>query len=259
MTEHVTSLSSLDDPLIKDFISLKSSTLFKEDLILIESHKVILKAISSQVKILKILTSISLYQENISLFSDVEHIYCLPDDVINKVVGQSFHGGIMAICQRPAINNFIKDEPILVLNGVTSPENVGAMIRSAVGFNVKNILIDHKSCHPHVKRAIRVSMGNVFFCCIEKTSDLKKRLVELRNDGYDILSFANLEGSESLNTFQFKKKSCLIIGSEGHGIEESIFKISDHIIKIDMNNEVQHFNAACATSIFLYAFNNHNS
>jgi tRNA G18 (ribose-2'-O)-methylase SpoU len=254
-----TELNTLQDQQLKEFISLKSSHLFKNDKILIESHKVISKAITCKVKIHKILTSKSLYQENVELFNNANQIFCLPDKLINSIVGQSFHGGVMAICQRPKLNKLIPDQPILVLNGVTSPENVGAIIRSAVGFNIKNILLDSKSCHPHVKRAIRVSMGNVFFCHIETTDKLCQRLRQLQSENYKILSFANLEKSKSLNRFKFEKKSCLIIGSEGHGIEESIFKISDHIIKIDMNNEVQHFNAACATSIFLYAFNNYNS
>ena len=252
-------IKSLEDDQLTEFISFKSSQLFQKDLILIESHKVICKAITCQVKILKILTSQKLYQENKKLFNNADQVYCLPDNLINSIVGQSFHGGVMAICQRPKINRLIPNEPILVLNGVTSPENVGAIIRSAVGFNIKNILIDSKSCHPHVKRAIRVSMGNVFFCQIESTDNLCERLENLQSQDYKILSFANLPKSESLHHFNFDRKSCLIIGSEGHGIEESIFKISDHIIKIDMNNEVQHFNAACATSIFLYAFNNHSS
>jgi tRNA G18 (ribose-2'-O)-methylase SpoU len=255
----IVKINSIDDIQLKEFISFKSSKLFNQNLILIESHKVIFKAVSCGIKIKKLLTSQSLYEQYSDLFNQADTIFCLPDTEINSLVGQSYHGGVMAICDRPTTNNLIPHEPILVLNGITSPENVGAIIRSATGFNVKNILIDSKSCHPHVKRAIRVSMGNVFFCHIESTNFLKARLSELQDEGYDVLSFANVEQSKSLHGFKFKKKSCLIVGSEGHGIEESIFKISDHIIKIDMNDEVQHFNAACASSIFLYAYFNHNS
>mgnify|MGYP005629344023 FL=1 len=259
MTHEIIKIDKINDPNISTFISFKSSQLFNENLILIEGHKVISKAISCNVNILKLLTSESLYEQYKSSFSKINQVYCLPDSQINKLVGQSYHGGIMAICERPIINTLNENQAILVLNGLTSPENVGSIIRSAAGFNVLNILIDSKSCHPHVKRAIRVSMGNVFFCNIEKTNDLKVRLTELQSKGYEVISFANADQSKSLRKFEFKKKSCLIVGSEGHGIEESILKISDHIIKIEMNDEVQHFNAASATAIFLYAYFNHNS
>jgi tRNA G18 (ribose-2'-O)-methylase SpoU len=252
----ITKIDQLNDPRIIEFISLKSSLLFQENSILIESHKVISKALKCGLRVKKLLISEGLFSEYSDMFTDVDEIYCLPDSIINLLVGQSYHGGIMAICERPKSNSFPSGQGILVLNGITSPENIGAIIRSATGFNIKNILVDKKSCHPHVKRAIRVSMGNVFFCNIEQTEQLESRLLELKNHGYEIISFANVKKSLSLKKFKFKKKSCLIVGSEGHGIEESIFKISDHIIKIDMNDEVQHFNAACAASIFLYAYYN---
>lgn len=253
-------IDSLDDKRLEEFTKLKASTLLRNDSIVIESYKVIHKAIHNHIKIKKLLTTKELWNEFEKEFSEYLEdqdfpIFLLPQNLINSIVGQSFHGGMMAICERPHRGiNFKEGLPILVLNGLTSPENVGAIIRSATGFNIFNILLDKKSCHPHIKRAIRVSMGNVFFCHIHEAESLEVTLKELKDEGYDVLSLANLESAKPIREYAFKKKSCLIVGSEGHGVDQNILELSTDIIKIPMNEEVMHFNAACASSIALYEF-----
>jgi len=253
-------LNTLEDKELEEFTKLKASTLLKNDSIIIESFKVIHKAIHNQIKVKKLLTTKELWKKFELQFSDLLKsqkfpVFLLPQNLINSMVGQSFHGGMMAICERPHRGiNFKEGLPILVLNGLSSPENVGAIIRSATGFNVFNILLDKKTCHPHIKRAIRVSMGNVFFCNLHQADNLQKTLNELKSEGYELISLANQESAWPLTQFRFNKKSCLIIGSEGHGIDQEVLDLSTDIIKIPMNEEVMHFNAACASSIGLYEF-----
>lgn len=262
MTIKVSSINSIDDPQITLFLNMKSSKLLREDLIIIESYKIISKAIKNNIKIKKLLTSSSLYENFKADFSEYLllnsiDVYLLTEKNIKSIVGQSYHGGIMAICKRPkSVFNFTGKEPILTLNGLTSPENVGAIIRAASGFNIFNILIDTKTCHPLIKRAIRVSMGNVFFCNINQTDNLEHSLNNLKSEGYEVISFDNQESAKPIRSFQFTKKTCLIVGSEGNGIENHIKNLSTNILKIEMNNMVMHLNAASACSIFLYEFHN---
>ena len=172
---------------------------------------------------------------------------------MKKIVGHKIHQGIMALIDKPDFINFEDiSGNVVVLNGLTSPENVGSIVRSCAAFNIRTIIIDDKTCSPFLRRCIRVSTGNIFNINIYKSIDLKKDLITLKNRGYSLISTANLENAISLDEFKFPKKSMLIIGSEGYGIDKKILELSDKILKIDINKEVTSLNASIATSIILY-------
>ena len=159
----------------------------------------------------------------------------------------------MAVIDKP---NYIKFEEIIgnvvVLNGLTSPENVGSIVRSCAAFGVDTIMIDEKTCSPYLRRCIRVSTGNVFNINVYKSTNLKEDLMALKHSGYCIVTTANLPNAVSLDGFSFTKKSAIVIGSEGNGVEEDIMNLSDTILKIDIDEEVTSLNASIATAIILY-------
>jgi tRNA G18 (ribose-2'-O)-methylase SpoU len=147
-------------------------------------------------------------------------------------------------------------DTIISLNGITSPENVGAIIRNISGFGFKSVLVDAKTCSPFTRRSIRVSMGNIFDLKTSQTKDLLYTLIDLKNNGYTIIGTANINSAISLKEFKAYPKTVLIIGSEGFGIDKEILSICDQVVKIPIESSVGHLNAACASSIFLYELNN---
>ena len=61
--------------------------------------------------------------------------------------------------------------PIVALNGLSDPENVGGIVRTCRAFGVRSLLVDKQSCDPYLRRAVRVSMGAIFdmnVCIVEK-------------------------------------------------------------------------------------------
>jgi tRNA G18 (ribose-2'-O)-methylase SpoU len=141
------------------------------------------------------------------------------------------------------------------LNGLTSPENVGAIVRTAAAFNVNSLIYDKKSCSPYLRRCIRVSMGNIFQLKVFESENLEDDLIKLKKLNYSIYSTANISGSVDYTNYSYPQKSALIVGSEGHGIDQNILNASDVILKIPINEEVAHLNASNAASIFLSRFN----
>jgi tRNA G18 (ribose-2'-O)-methylase SpoU len=102
-----------------------------------------------------------------------------------------------------------------------------------------------------LRRCIRVSTGNLFNIKVYKSSNLKNDLTILGRNGYSIISTANAKNAVSLDKFSFPRKSAIIIGSGGNEIEEDILKISDTILKIDINEEVTSLNASISVAIIL--------
>ncbi|OUR92963.1 hypothetical protein A9Q84_20865 [Halobacteriovorax marinus] len=249
-------IESIDDERIKEFLSLKDKALKVEDLIVVETEKVIRKLLNSDVQVLKVFGTeeyLNKFEKEIS--DNSIEVFTANKALMENIVGHNLHQGFMALAKRPQYVSLQElGDKILIFNGLSSPENVGTMIRNSSAFNINSIIVDYKTCSPYMRRCIRVSMGNIFKVKVHFTNNLRGTLKELQDHDYQIISTANQEGAIDLPKFAFPKKGAVIIGSEGHGIESGILEQSDTIVRIPINEEVAHLNAACSSSIFLYQF-----
>jgi len=246
-------ITNINDKDIAEFVSLKQSVHDKE-YVVVESKNVFKKLFKTDTKIHKIfiteenLDFINTHCKNIN-FS----IYTATNELMKKVVGHKIHQGMMAVIDKPNYINFEEIAGnIIILNGLTSPENVGSIVRSCAAFGIKTVVIDEKTCSPYLRRCIRVSTGNIFNIKVYKSVNLKNDLMTLQQSGYSLVSTANEQNAVSLDRFSFTQKSAIIIGSEGHGIEKDILDICDTILKIDINEEVTSLNASISAAIILY-------
>ena len=94
-------------------------------------------------------------------------------------------------------------------------------------------------------------MGNIFAMKTFHSKNIRNDLVKLKSLGFTIISTANISVSKDLSLYQFPKKCVLIIGSEGHGIDQDLLDFSDVILKINIDSQVAHLNASNAAAIFL--------
>lgn len=239
---------------VQEFLTLRNKCTGES--ILCDSEKVVAKLFETSLLIEKVFVTTDYFATHRELLQnrvDPQGLFVAEREVIEQVLGYKLHHGVMAKAKAP-LQSDLKDlgERILILNGVTSPENVGAIVRSAAAFGVTSIISDQKSASPLLRRAIRVSMGNVFFMQHHSSSKLLDTLRKLSELGYSILGTANEENSVTINQFEFPKKLALIIGSEGWGMDAEIRCCCDKTLKIPVDNKVAHLNAAIAASIFLY-------
>lgn len=168
-------ITDINDEEIAEFVSLKQSVHSKKNVV-VESKNVFKKLFKTDIKIHKLFTT----TENIAFVTEYcQHInfplYTASNELMKKIVGHKVHQGMMALIEKP---NYIEFDEIVgnivVLNGLTSPENVGSIVRSCAAFGVGTILIDEKTCSPYLRRCIRVSTGNVFHLKVYKSKSLKK-------------------------------------------------------------------------------------
>ncbi len=246
---------SLNDPNIVEFLNLKEFNSKNKNLICAQSEKVVLKLLKSPYKVLKILSFKDFFIQNQFLLSQksVHEQLFAGKDLLKKIIGHNHHQGVFALANRPMFRPLdCLGYKILILNGLTSPENVGALSRTAAAFNINSLIIDNKTVDPYLKRCIRVSMGNIFQLKIHFTDNLPETLLKLKNDNYKVVGTANEKSSKKIEDYPFPKKVALIIGSEGHGLDNDIKTLCDKTLKIEIEPHVMHLNAASAGAIFLY-------
>ena len=238
-----------NDPRIAEFVSFRDHTLNSRNLFIAETEKIFLQFTATGRKIYKILAT-EAFAEKYSLSG--ENVYVADKKIFEQIAGFKIHFEVLFLAE------MIKDHPldqlddkIILLNGLSSPENVGSIVRSASAFNIKSIIVDEKTCSPFLRRCIRVSMGNIFSMKSHHSINIRQDITKIQEMGYQIISTANISNAISLKNFTFPKRCVLIIGSEGHGIDEDIILESNTVLKIIIDPQVAHLNASSAASIFL--------
>lgn len=201
------------------------------------------------------------YEEGIDipekLLNEFPSINTLTKEELSQIKGRHFHKGIISIFEdyeTKTISSFdnIKS-PFVILNGVTSPENVGAIIRTIAGLNFKTLIFDEKTINPHNRRVARVSMGNFVYLDILKCENLEEAI---KSSNLKVFATANDTDSINFKEWQPEQESGFVIGSEGHGIDLNIKTACHETIRIPINEKVQHLNAghACAIISSKYLF-----
>jgi len=232
-----------NSPFLKSLNSLRDLP----DHVIVESFKVVDKFIqNSESEPIHLFLKSSL-EGRYSFQGLFETISFIADHEFEKLTGYRYNSGVVAIFRKP---EFIAEEevtfPMIILNGLTKVENVGAIVRSATAFGFNCLVIDDKTCSPFLRRAIRVSMGNIALLKVHRSADLVSFINKCE---YPIYATANLSDSLNFNEWLPELKSGIVIGSEGHGIDEDVLKICSNTIRIPINKSVEHLNASAAAAI----------
>ena len=155
--------------------------------------------------------------------------------------------GIFAFVNLPD-NKEIIGEKILVLDNLQDPSNLGSIIRSAMAFNFKSVILVN-GVFPYSAKVIRSSMGYVFDTNIISLNNTE--LVDfLQKNNYNLVC-ADMSG-EDLKNFKPNYPLALVIGNEGNGISDDLLKMAKKVVKIPMQNGVESLNASVSASIIMY-------
>jgi tRNA G18 (ribose-2'-O)-methylase SpoU len=179
----------------------------------------------------------------------------MPKKEMDALVGIDLHSPIMSIVYTPPpceIHSL--KSPIIALNGIVNSDNVGGIIRNAIGLGFESIITDSTTSSPYLRRSIRVSMGSIAFAKCGFSQNLKQDLEQMKSEkGLKIISAEINSYSRSLNDYDFPQDFIVVLGSEGNGIDENILAISDDIVHISMDSRVKSLNVSSSSAIILNA------
>jgi len=184
--------------------------------------------------------------ENQKIINVTESIIRYLSEVINTQ-------GILAIIKKEEEAKIdLSAELLLVLDNIQDPGNLGTIIRTADACGLNQIIISKETADPYNSKVIRSTMGSIFRVKIIREENLLEKLLEIKNDGFDIVT-TSLDTDNYIYDIDYNKK-VIVIGNEANGVEEDINKISDVKIKIPMLGKAESLNASVATGIVLYEY-----
>lgn len=175
--------------------------------------------------------------------------YYLIDEKINKSFSSMDTApGIAAVYSRSE-KKIDCSKPVIYLNAINDPGNLGTILRSALAFGLKNIVIDERSADVYNPKTINAAKDAIFKLNIEFDKDLWV-LKEVKSK---MPIFATrLEKSEGLEILKKQKLFCIVMGSESHGVDKTIQGVSDGFIRIPMSEEIESLNVAASAAIVFY-------
>lgn len=178
---------------------------------------------------------------------NVEKIY-LKDSLFTKISQQVSPQGVLGICTIEESKKISSDQ-ILYLDNLNDPGNLGTILRTALAFNYRDIILSPQTVSPYNEKAVAASQGAIFGLNIFR-SDLNI-LNNLKEENYTIYATSLHADSQEIPTVNFTKKHILVLGNEAHGVCQEILTLSQ--IKIII--PIQHFeslNVAIAGAIVMY-------
>ncbi len=179
------------------------------------------------------------------------------DAGLERVAGAAArHQGIAALMREyeyASIDEILetKPDPVLLVDGVTDPRNLGALMRSAEGAGVGAIVLARDRTVGITPAVVKSSSGAWIHLKIARCGNVARTLEQLKEAGYWIAALA-AGGETSIYQLDTTRKLVLVVGSEGRGVREIVRKGSDFVVDIPMRGKVGSLNVSVAGAVALY-------
>lgn len=147
--------------------------------------------------------------------------------------------------------NANKKFTLLALDGVTNPQNLGMIIRSACAGNIDGILLPQQGNAQIDPLVIKASAGTVFKAPILRCQSLAAALKDFKNVGADICALSS-HAKLTLKEFNPESACIYVLGNETEGVSKAVNELCNTQVRIPMNNGVESLNVAVTAALIAF-------
>ncbi|MCL2703398.1 MAG: 23S rRNA (guanosine(2251)-2'-O)-methyltransferase RlmB [Defluviitaleaceae bacterium] len=184
----------------------------------------------------------------------------VPKQELDQLSVTGRHQGIIAICaaheyaEIPDMLNAAKQRNeapfIVMLDGVTDPHNLGAVIRTAEAAGAHGCVIPKRRSVGVTPAVVRASAGAVEYLPVARVTNLTAAVKELKEAGLWVCG-ASIDG-KSLYEAQFSGPLAVVVGGEGSGLSRLVEENCDFTVSVPMKGRIESLNASVAAALILY-------
>jgi TrmH family RNA methyltransferase len=233
-------ITSPNNSSIKDLVRLKQkSNSIKERKYLIEGENVIKMAIEANV------VETIFYTENDYGF---ENSIKVTNPIIKKLSSLSTSQQAVALCNVKEVD-IKNNKRIVILDNINTPNNIGAVIRSALAFNYDGVVVSKDSAYIYNAKCISGSQGAIFKIPVIQTDIIKY----IEDNKIDPIVTTLSPKSIDIDSIKAEGNMAFVFGSEAHGVSKEVEKLSSKHLKISIDN-IDSLNIAVAAGIVLNKF-----
>ncbi|HYM61455.1 MAG TPA: 23S rRNA (guanosine(2251)-2'-O)-methyltransferase RlmB [Thermoanaerobaculia bacterium] len=186
----------------------------------------------------------------------------LSPEQVDRLAGRGVHNGIVAEVSESGYADFdevIEREAIhfvLILDGITDPQNLGAILRVAEGFGVDIVVIPQHDSVGLTPAAVKASAGASEWVPVAQVTNLARTIERLKELDYWV--YAAAIGGGRPHEIDFKGKVAIVLGSEGKGIRRNVLEHCDCTVTIPMRGRLESLNVATAAAVLCYEVRRQN-
>ncbi len=260
-------IASVDDPRLDDFRNVSDPALMRDrGLFVAEGRLAVQRLLASRFRT-RILLVIESALEGLKASLTVGRrdrevdVYITDSVQLRLVTGFRFHRGCLGLGERPASEENLAElppavpgRPLVVLDGVSDPDNVGSIFRNAAAFGAAGVMLSPACADPLYRKAIRTSMGTTLQLPFRVADEWPGVLERIREAGARLVALTPLEPAVDIEAFVRRGAGvgvALLLGNEGDGVSRAALDLCDERVRIDIAPAVDSLNVANAAAIAL--------
>ena len=241
-------ITSRNNPVCVHLRKLGKSKSYREEheQFLCEGKKMLEEALRCGIVIDIVLTT-----ENLEYsFAENTYVYSTHDIIIDSISPLKTPQSVLFVCHIPQQTECdLYSGTHFLLDNIQDPGNVGTIIRSALAFGVKSIILTGGCADIYNPKTLRASMGATFKQHI--ISKNINEMTELKKNGVRLIGTSSDNTSINISKTDFSN-SIIILGNEGQGISKQLLSLCDEIVTIPLSPDCESINVAVAASIIMW-------
>src|SRR5262249_19689486 len=177
-----------------------------------------------------------------------------PQEIDRLLSPDAVHQGLLAEADplpSPAIDSLKQEGMVLVLDQITDPHNVGAILRSAAAFAVKAIVTTARHSPEATGVLAKPAAGARGWGRRVRVKTAARALPALNERGFQTVGLDS-EGSDDLGAVEPREPLALVLGAEGKGLRQLTRETCSVVARLDMPGEIKSLNVSNAAVLTLY-------
>ena len=246
----MTTIRSRDNPRVKRWAKLSSDAAFRrsEKRLIVEGPHLVGEALAARIEPLALIVSESgLERTEIRRLLGKREPVVLADRIFSAVADADNPPGIAAEIRFPE-KRVEPAKPVAFLEVIQDPANVGAIVRSAAGFGLGEVVLDRACADPWSPKALRAGQGGHFKLALRQVEDLGSALQEFSGQ----LACTVVAEGVTLRAAPLSGRLGWILGAEGGGVSEASARRAALRVTIPMAGGSESLNVAAAAAICFY-------
>lgn len=204
--------------------------------------------------------------ENLAKFAKVDKykVFIKKKHEIDDMLPEgAVHQGVVLDCEplnkvtlEDVVNRAEEKSVVLILDQVSDPHNIGAIIRSVSAFGADAVIVQEKNSPNITGLVAKIACGGVEESPMVKVVNLARSMEKLKENGYWIIGLDERGKCELSSTGLEAGKIAIVLGAEGPGIRDLVLKKCDLLARIPMSpkSKVSSINVSNAAVVALYEF-----
>ena len=188
------------------------------------------------------------------LAAGIETELVRPDAIAHRLGPDAVHNGLLAEADplpSPELDELEPAGIVLVLDQITDPHNVGAILRTAAGFAVAAVVTTARHSPEATGVLAKSASGALEYVPIVTVQNLARALEALRERGY-LLVGLDSTGDIDLGDAPLHAPLALVLGAEGKGLRQLTRSTCDQVARLDLPGRIKSLNVSNAAALALY-------